>query len=124
MSALKQYQGEVKRQPKRKRFTDEPSNEEIEITSRDSFRVNTFLVILDRLKAELERRQCVCKLQRKFFIFDKLGELSTSTQRVTEKAQYLVQYYSIDLEDDLVQECKHFCSHVFSNKNKIQLFFI
>ena len=105
MSALKQYQGEVKRQPKRKRFTDEPSNEEIETTSR----VDAFLVILDRMRTELERMHNVyVNFKEKFSFLKTMGELSTSTQRVTEKAQSLVQYYSNYLEDDLVQENIHF----------------
>ncbi|CAH1107399.1 unnamed protein product [Psylliodes chrysocephalus] len=35
-----------------------------------------------------------------------------STQRVTEKAESLVKYYTNDLEDDLIQECifSHICS--------------
>ena len=111
MSALKHYQDEIKRRPKRKRFTDEPLNE---ITTRDSFRVNTFLVILDRLRAEFERRHV--NFKEKFSFLTTMGELSTSTQRGTEKAQSLVPFYSNDLEDDLVQKCILFHSHVFSNK--------
>jgi hypothetical protein len=43
-----------------------------------------------------------------------MGELSKT--EVREKAPYLVQNYPNDLEDDLVQECVHFYSHVSSNK--------
>jgi hypothetical protein len=75
MSELKRYQGDIKRQPKRRKFAHETSNNEIETISRDSFRVNIFLVIVDRLRAELIRlkAQCIPKLQRKIFIFDQSG---------------------------------------------------
>ncbi|XP_050511746.1 zinc finger MYM-type protein 1-like [Diabrotica virgifera virgifera] len=113
MSALKQYQGEIKRQPKRKKMTDETSNEEPETPygSRDFFRVDTFLVILDRLRAEIERRHnAYLNFKEKFLFLTKITEFST--QIVTEKAQSLVKYYTNDLEEDLVQECVHFHSYI------------
>jgi hypothetical protein len=115
MSELKQYQGDIKRQPKRRKFADETLNKEIETTSRDSFKVNTFLVILDRLRAELERRHnAYLNFKEKFSFLTRMDQLSTT--KVIEKAQSLVQNYPNDLEDDLVQECVHFYSHVSSNK--------
>lgn len=39
-----------------------------------------------------------------------------STQKVTEKTQSLVKYYTNDLEGDLVQECVYLHSQVSSNK--------
>lgn len=39
-----------------------------------------------------------------------------SKQKVTEKAQSLVKYYTNDLENDLVQECVYLHSQVSSNK--------
>ncbi|XP_050516728.1 uncharacterized protein LOC126891593 [Diabrotica virgifera virgifera] len=116
MSALKQYQGEKKRQPKRKKMTDETSNEEPETPygSRDFFRVDTFLVILDRLRAEIERRHnAYLNFKEKFLFLTKITEFST--QIVTEKAQSLVKYYTNDLEEDLVQECVHFHSYISSS---------
>ena len=72
---------------------------------------------LDNIFYELERRyNAYVNLKENFSFLTTIDKLSTSTQRVTEKAQSLVRYYSNDLEDDLVQECIHFCSHVFSNK--------
>ncbi|CAH1113738.1 unnamed protein product [Psylliodes chrysocephalus] len=80
---------------------------EIESTiklNRDYFRVNTFLVILDRLRAEIQRRHnAYLNFEEKFSFLTKMTELST--QRVTEKAESLVKYYTNDLEDDLIQEC-------------------
>lgn len=117
MSTLKQYQGEIKRQPKRKKMTDLTANVEPEIASgsRDYFRVNTFLVILDRLRAEIQRRHnAYLNFKEKFSFLTKMTELST--QRVIEKAEFLVKYYTNDLEDDLIQECVHFHSHISSDK--------
>jgi hypothetical protein len=89
MSELKQYQGDIKRQPKRRKFADETLNKEIETTSRDSFKVNTFLVILDRLRAELERRHnAYLNFKEKFSFLTRMDQLSTT--KVIEKAQSLI----------------------------------
>lgn len=40
----------------------------------------------------------------------------TELSLVTEKAQSLVKCYTNDLEDDLIQECVHFQSHISSDK--------
>jgi hypothetical protein len=92
MSELKRYQGDIKRQPKRRKFAHETSNNEIETISRDSFRVNIFLVILDRLRAELERRHNAYQnFKEKFSFLIRVRELSTP--KVTEKVQSFVQNY-------------------------------
>jgi hypothetical protein len=67
MSELKQCRSDIKRQPKRRKFAEETSNNEIETASRDSFKVNTFFVILGRLRAELKRRHnAYLNLKEKF----------------------------------------------------------
>lgn len=45
-----------KRQPKRKKRFDETPDEEIRMTASETFRINTFLVLVDRLVSELEKR--------------------------------------------------------------------
>lgn len=75
----------------------------------------TFLVILEWLRAEIQKRHnAYLNFKDKFSFLTKMTELSTET--VTEKAQSLVKYYTNDLEDDLIQECVHFQSHISSYK--------
>lgn len=55
LSVSKQYT--KGRQLKRKKNHDEIPDEEMRMTASDTFRVNTFLVLIDRLVYELEKRQ-------------------------------------------------------------------
>ncbi|KAF2891710.1 hypothetical protein ILUMI_14463 [Ignelater luminosus] len=58
LSVSKQYTKDMgKRQPKRKKNYDETPDEEMRLTGSDTFKVNTFLVFIDRLVSELEIRQ-------------------------------------------------------------------
>jgi hypothetical protein len=69
-----------------KRF-DETPDEEIRMTGSETFRINTFLVLVDRLVSELEKRQEAYEyngFNEKFSFLTKIGELSIST--LTEKA--------------------------------------
>lgn len=85
------------------------------MTASDTFRVNTFLVLIDRLVSELEKRQEVYnRFNEKFSFLTKMSELSSST--LTEKALFLEEMYPNDLETDLVQECIHFQCHLSSER--------
>ncbi|KAK9873227.1 hypothetical protein WA026_021719 [Henosepilachna vigintioctopunctata] len=68
----KQYTKDVgKRQPKTKNLYDGPPDEKMEMTATDTFRVNTFLVIINRLASELEKKtEGLQQVQRKVLIFD------------------------------------------------------
>ncbi|KAF2891229.1 hypothetical protein ILUMI_14944 [Ignelater luminosus] len=58
LSVSKQYTKDMeKRQSKRKKNYDETPDEKMRLTASDTFRVNTFLVFMDRLVSELEIRQ-------------------------------------------------------------------
>lgn len=114
LSASKQYSKDLgKRQPKRKKIADETPEEEISMTASDTFRINTFLVIIDRLASELEKRKkAYDNLNEKFSFLTKMSELSSST--LTKKARSLEEMYPNDLEAELVQEGTHFRSHISS----------
>ncbi|CAH0403834.1 unnamed protein product [Chilo suppressalis] len=114
LSASKQYSKDLgKRQPKRKKNADETPEEEISMTANDTFRINTFLVIIDRLASELEKRKkAYDNFNEKFSFLTKMSELSSST--LTKKARSLEEMYPNDLETELVQECIHFRSHISS----------
>lgn len=81
LSATKQYTKDLgKRQPKRKKFADETPDEELSMTASDTFRVNTFLVIIDRFVSELEKRKkAYDNFNEKFSFLTKMSELSSST---------------------------------------------
>ena len=77
-----------KRKPKRKKNYDETPDEEMRMTASDSFRVNIFLVVIDRLVSELEKRQeAYNKFNKKFLFLTKISELSLST--LTKKNPFL-----------------------------------
>lgn len=116
LSVSKQYTKDMgKRQPIRKKIYDETPDEEMRMTASDTFRVNTFLVLIDRLVSELEKRQEVYnRFNEKFSFLTKMSELSSST--LTEKALFLEEMYPNDLETDLVQECIHFQCHLSSER--------
>ncbi|GBP21243.1 hypothetical protein EVAR_84370_1 [Eumeta japonica] len=58
LSVSKQYTTEIgKRQPTRKKRFDDTSEEVNTTTASEIFRVNTFLILMDRLVSELEKRQ-------------------------------------------------------------------
>ncbi|XP_054091790.1 uncharacterized protein LOC128923548 [Zeugodacus cucurbitae] len=116
INVSKQYTTEIgKRQPKRKKRFDETSEEVITMTASESFRVNTFLVLVDRLVTELEKRQNAYNdFNEKFSFLTKMSELTPTT--LTEKALSLEKIYPNDLETDLVQECVHFQCHISSER--------
>lgn len=71
--------------------------------------MNTFLLIIDSLRAEVERRKNEYINFKEQFL-TRICQLLTP--KVTEKAQTLVQNYANDLEEHLVQKCVHFYNHV------------
>lgn len=116
LSVSKQYTKDLgKRQPKRKKNYDETPDEKMTMAASDNFRVNTFLVLVDRLVSELKKRQeAYNRFNEKFSFLTKMSELSSST--LTEKALSLEEMYPNDLETDLVQECVHFQCHLSSER--------
>lgn len=120
LSVSKEYTREIKkRQPKRKKRFDETPDEDIGIAASDYFRVNTFLVVIDRLISELAKRQeAYHGFNEKFSFLTKMSELLPSV--LTEKASFLEKMYPNDLETDLVQECVHFQSYLSSERISIK----
>lgn len=114
LSVCKQYGKDMgKRQPKRKRKFDETPEEQNIMTASDAFRVNTFLVLVDRLVTELKKRQeAYASYNEKFAFITKIDELDIHT--LTEKALSLEQTYPNDIETDIVQEIIHWKGFISS----------
>ncbi|XP_060843957.1 uncharacterized protein LOC132926427 [Rhopalosiphum padi] len=78
----------------------------------DSFRVNTFTVILDSLLTELNKRKSAYdKVNIKFGFLFNLTKLPLS--KVREQAIQLQLEYPEDLGSSFSNECIHFRSHLF-----------
>lgn len=96
-----------KRQRKRKLQADENKECEVILHGRDKFKVETFYVVLDRLKSELLRRKnAYDSIADKFSVFDELS--TTPLQTVIERANKLQSLYENDLEESFANECIHF----------------
>ncbi|XP_051155178.1 zinc finger MYM-type protein 1-like [Leptopilina boulardi] len=117
ISVVKKYETETcKRKRKRKTFADEVPEEELRVTASDRFRIETYLVIIDRLSAELKKRHAAYLIFSNNFSF--LIEMNTlSVVELTEKASSLIKAYPDDLEENLISECIHFASYISSMKD-------
>ena len=101
LSQCDQYVGEEKRVHKRNRRYDEPeSAPEVSQTPANKFRTDTFLVIIDRIDAELRKRLgAYTRIAAKFGFLRKLKDLSV--EEVVESAKILQEAYPTDLEASL-----------------------
>lgn len=106
-----EYERDFRRNKKRKQLPGETLDKEMQqANGREDFRINTFLVIIDRLSAELKkRRDAYTVLNNKFNFIINLTKLSAS--EIKEKAKALQIIYNTDLEDDFSEECLHFRAH-------------
>lgn len=101
------YETCYKRQKKRKFQADENKETEVLLEGRDKFRVETFYVVLDQLKSELQKRKnAYGEIADKFSVFNDLS--SSSTETIIERANKLHSFYDIDLEKSFSNECVHF----------------
>lgn len=76
-----------KKQPNRKQNYDKTPDEVMRMTASDTFKVNTFLVLIDILLSELEKPQeAYNRFNENFSFLTKMSELSSI---LTEKALFL-----------------------------------
>ena len=103
------------RRHKRKRMPDERAANETDLSPRETFKTQTYPVMIDSLLAELEKRMKayddICKT------FGFLSELtSLSIEQIEDKAKNLVSSYTDDLEDTLVAELIQFVAFIRTQK--------
>jgi len=111
-----EYKAEQHRSRKRKRMPDEGSANEADLGPRETFRTQTYVIMIDSLLAELKKRMKAYDYICKAFGF--LSELtSLSTEEIEDKAKNLVSSYPDDLEDTLVAELIQFAAFM---RNRIR----
>ncbi|KAG8451982.1 hypothetical protein GDO86_003968 [Hymenochirus boettgeri] len=113
MSGLEEYKGATERERKIKLPFDVSHKGQVIQTPKDKFRVNTFLVMLDRLTSELQKRaEAYQQLSEQFSFFEKIANLDIYT--VITYATNLCKVYANDLQDNLSDECLHLSSYLKS----------
>ena len=119
LSECNQYAEEGKRVRKRNRRYEEPGSvPELLQTPADKFRTGTFLVIIDSLDAELQKRlSAYAIIAGRFGFLRKLADLSN--EEVIKSAKSLQEAFPSDLEaslsDELLQ-CSSFLNTEFAKK--------
>ena len=93
------YDDKNKRAKKRKLFHDE-TPEEVKVSDcRENFRVNTYLVIIDRLLSEIKKRKAAyTNVYERFGVLTEIRSLADSD--ITSKCGELTRYYDNDIEPD------------------------
>ena len=94
------YDDENKRAKKRKLFHD-VTPEEVKLSDcRENFRVNTYLVVIDRLLSEIKKRKAAYTN-----VYERFGEIrSITVSDITSKCEELTRYYDNDIEPDFEKE--------------------
>jgi len=88
---------------------DEGAANEAHLSPRETFKTQTYLVMIDSLLAELKKRMKAYDDVHKTFGF--LSELmSLNIEQIEDKAKNLVSAYPEDLEDTLVAELTQFAA--------------
>lgn len=112
-SINKEYQDKIQRKKKRKLMNDETSRSDTELDGHQTFKIKTFLVIIDRLNGELRKRitayEQVCE---NFDFFFNIINLTPS--KVSEASEKLQKYYHDDLASTFSNECVHFRSFLLT----------
>ena len=90
------YEDENKRAKKRKLFHDE-TPEKVKVSDcRENFRVNTYLVITDRLLSEIKKRKAAyTNVYERFGVLTEIRSLADSD--ITSKCEELTRYYDNDI---------------------------
>ncbi|KAI0239753.1 hypothetical protein LSAT2_009512 [Lamellibrachia satsuma] len=93
------YDDENKRAKKRELFHDE-TPEEVKVSDcPDTFRVNTYLVIIDILLSEVKKRKAAyTNVYERFGVLTEIRSLADSD--ITSKCEELTRYYDNDIEPD------------------------
>ncbi|KAI0231571.1 hypothetical protein LSAT2_018068 [Lamellibrachia satsuma] len=101
------YDDENKRAKKRKLFHDETPDEVKVSDCRENFRVNTYLVIIDRLLSEIKKRKAAYTN-----VYVRFGEIrSLADSDITSKCEELTRYYDNDTEPDFEKEFRLFTKY-------------
>lgn len=103
---------------KRKRFFDEANSEETVFNTKETLKNTLYNVILDSLISELSSRKSAYKDLHAKFGF--LLELEVTENNIIEiAARKLIEFYPMDLNDELVSECKQLKEFLkFNNLSK------
>ena len=101
------YDDENKRAKKRKLFHDETS-EEVKVSDcRENFRVNTYLVIIDRLLSEIKKQKAAYTN-----VYERFGEIrSLADSDIPSKCEELTRYYDTDITPDFEKEFRLFTKY-------------
>ncbi|XP_074031441.1 zinc finger MYM-type protein 1-like [Leptinotarsa decemlineata] len=122
VSETKIYEYDNRRNKTRKLQDDETRDGEVSFTTgRDSFRVNTFIPIIDKVKQELTARMHAYEeFVTRFVAIIKLSDLTTEEIEVV--VNKLLSVFENDLEpvifDELVYLRSHMSTNKIENKNK------
>lgn len=122
LSQKQTYDYDSKRHGKRKKFYDEEKGNDTVFDGKSNMRVNSFLVIINQLTVELEKRAVsYSELDHLFGFLYNIFALSNDDIR--KSAKNLKDFYSADLDDDFMEECVYFRDFVVSinmdeNKNQ------
>ncbi|XP_065209411.1 zinc finger MYM-type protein 1-like [Planococcus citri] len=110
ISTKQEFEKDVRRTKKRKLMSDElpkTRKDEVELSGRDDFRVNTFNVILDRILQDLnDKCRDYERIFQKFIALVEFGTLDQSDLR--KHAASLQEHFPNDLELVFVNELCHF----------------
>ena len=102
-----EYKVDTQRKRKRKRQVDESSEPECELSGREHFCTSVFIVVIDRLVSELDRRyQSYNALYENFGFLNRFSSLSP--QDLRSAAMSLQKKYQSDLGEDFVEEAVQF----------------
>ena len=111
------YDDENKRAKKRKLFHDETPEEVKMSDCREKFRVNTYLLVIDRLLSEIKKRKAAyTNVYERFRVLTEIRSLADSD--ITAKCEELTRYYDNDIEPDFEKEFRIYpspaytCAHV------------
>ena len=114
---IEEYREATKRTKRRKRFYDETSTSDTELTARDRFRVDVFYSIVDCLVVELRKRMSAYSAVHGLFGF--LTEFESLTPEDLRKhAAHLVESYPEDLEPSFVDEFAQFTDVLVADNDK------
>ena len=104
------YDDENKRAKKRKLFHDE-TPEEVKVSDcGENFRMNTYLVIIDRLLSEIKKwKVAYTNIYERFGVLTKIRSLADND--ITSKCEELTRYYNNDIESDFEKEFRLFTKY-------------
>jgi len=114
-----EYKGDVRRVRRRKMQVDDGASVDVELLlpPRDRFRVQTFIVIIDKLhNALLHRSNAYDEVDKRFGLLSRYR--SMSAQSVDDNVRLLCSVYAADLDEDhdqIANEFKHFFHFIEDN---------